>query len=199
MKAEKAIREYGFLNWLDSFVQPRSNIVKRHARVEEEESNEEDEECDAQGLDDEANIGYDESNYEEERGDEEESGAESGSESLGSIVYAPTQDSQQSQKLPTVEKNRKGHSKRSLKEKSSNVSLKKLKKGVQGSVKEALLEEMEFSVISKMNSRLNDRSKRKGEKEKENVKPDIEDVFCQTLALEQSNYLCSLDVLLSKK
>ena len=198
MKAEKAIREYGFLNWLDSFVQPRSNIVKRHARVEEEESNEEDEECDAQGLDDEANIGYDESNYEEERGDEEESGAESGSESLGSIVYAPTQDSQQSQKLPTVEKNRKGHSKRSLKEKSSNVSLKKLKKGVQGSVKEALLEKMEFSVISKMNSRLNDRSKRKGEK-KENVKPDIEDVFCQTLALEQSNYLCSLDVLLSKK
>ena len=129
----------------------------------------------------------------------ESGGAESGSESLGSIVYAPTQDSQQSQKLPTVEKNRKGHSKRSLKEKSSNVSLKKLKKGVQGSVKEALLEEMEFSVISKMNSRLNDRSKRKGEKEKENVKPDIEDVFCQTLALEQSNYLCSLDVLLSKK
>ena len=46
-------------------MQPRSNIVKRHARVEEEESNEEDEECDAQGLDDEANIGYDESNYEE--------------------------------------------------------------------------------------------------------------------------------------
>ena len=98
-------------------------------------------------------------------------------------MYAPTQDSQQSQKLPTVEKNRKGHSKRSLKEKSSNVSLKKLKKGVQGSVKEALLEEMEFSVISKMNSQLNDRSKRKGEK-KENVKPDIEDVFFQTLALE---------------
>ena len=51
--------------------------------------------------------------------------------------------------------------------------------------KDALLEEMEFSMLSKINSRMNERDKRqqnKGKVEKKEL--DSEDVFCQTLAFD---------------
>ena len=62
---------------------------------------------------------------------------------------------------------------------------KKGKAPIKGAAKDALLEEMEFSMLSKINSRMNERDKRqqnKGKAEKKEL--DSEDVFCQTLAFD---------------
>jgi hypothetical protein len=62
---------------------------------------------------------------------------------------------------------------------------KKGKKRIQGAAKDALLEEMEFSLISKMNSRMSERERRQQDKENNSKKElESEDVFCQALALD---------------
>lgn len=72
-----------------------------------------------------------------------------------------------------------------LPEREESFKPSKRKKQIQGAAKESLLEDMEFSLISKMNSRMSEREKRKQEKREDPKKGlDSEDVFCQALALD---------------
>ena len=62
---------------------------------------------------------------------------------------------------------------------------KKGKAPIKGAAKDALLEGMEFSMLSKINSQMNERDKRqqnKGKVEKKEL--DSEDVFCQAFVFD---------------
>ena len=64
-----------------------------------------------------------------------------------------------------------------LPEREESFKPSKRKKQIQGAAKESLLEDMEFSLMSKMNSRMSDREKRKQEKRKDPNKSSIAKMF----------------------
>ena len=64
-----------------------------------------------------------------------------------------------------------------LPEREESFKPSKRKKQIQGAAKESLLEDMEFSLMSKMNSRMSDREKRKQEKRKDPKKSSIAKMF----------------------
>ena len=70
-------------------------------------------------------------------------------------------------------------------EREESFKPSKRKKQIQGAAKESLLEGMEFSLMSKMNSQMSERERRKQEKREDPKKGlDSEDVFCQALDLD---------------
>jgi len=147
-KAENALSQYKFMNWMNGFIQPRDGRtnIKSINYINEETTNQEEVHEDFESLDEEDDLldDMDRKNPEQEE-----------------------------QRTPDSEKvSREGPPKP-----------KKIKKKVQGAAKDALLEEMEFSLISKINSRMSERGK--NEKEGNDKKePDNEDIFCQALALD---------------
>lgn len=191
-KAEKALHEYHFLNWLDNFLQPRNGRTNLKSKGNSQESTNED------GYD---NTGEIEGDSEEEDDNVDEDAAYDNDNDCdnGSDLeeqFQETEDEQESQgnTVPSVESIRdvpskeakSDNSKMKQKDPSTAPTAKKAKKRIQGAAKEALMEEMEFSLISKMNSTMNDRLKRKKEKEMAQPKIEIdnEDAFCQALALD---------------
>jgi len=76
------------------------------------------------------------------------------------------------------------------KDKNSQVdgpTKSKRKPQIQGAARETLLEEIEHSMLSKINLRMNEREKRRDIKNREKVEQkelDSEDVFCQALSLD---------------
>ena len=64
-----------------------------------------------------------------------------------------------------------------LPEREESFEPSRRKKKIQGAAKESLLEDMEFSLMSKMNSRMSEREKRKQEKPKDPKKGSIAKMF----------------------
>ena len=137
-KAEKALRTYEFLGWLDDFVQSREGR---------------------------SNLPMMEQDDEETNFDAEDVTIETAEDAI-----EESQSNSESIEIETTEKVKS----------SGKMAPKSLKKrpGIKGAAKENLLEEMEFSLISKINDRLS--GKRKAAENDD----DNEDIFCKSLALD---------------
>ena len=160
-KTEKALQQYRFMEWMSSVIQPRdgrTNIKK----VSDNKSNTNEPEKD-----------------ELEKDEDDEEGMSLDEEDTLDNWEQPNQSFFQRKEDEEVCVEDKSP------EPDGPSKSKKGKAPIKGAAKDALLEEMEFSMLSKINSRMNERDKRqqnKGKVEKKEL--DSEDVFCQTLAFD---------------
>ena len=141
-KAEKASQQYRFMEWMSSFIQPRdgrTNIKK----VSDNKNNTSDPEKDELEKDED---------HEEGMSLDEEGTLDNWEQSNQSF----------SQRKEDEEVCVEGKSP----EPDGPSKSKKRKAPIKGAAKDALLEEMEFSMLPKINSRMNERDKRQQNKGK---------------------------------
>ena len=172
---------YKFMHWMDRFIQPREGRTNIRSNVEKSNSNKEDD--DEEMIPDENKIEDCEEHFitqknsnqsresdEEDEEEEEEMGRQP-------INLEPPTEAQ------ITESQRKDSQRTEPKSSKS----KKQKKQIQGANKASLIEEMEFSLMSKMNTHISNRErKRKLSENEENQKKELssEDIFCQALAID---------------
>ena len=159
-KAEKALQQYRFMEWMSSFIQPRDG--RTNIKVSDNKNNT-------------SEPGKDE--LEKDKDDEEgmsldEEDTLDNWEQPNQLFSQRKEDEEVCVEDKSVEPD--GPSKS-----------KKGKAPIKGTAKDILLEEMEFSMLSRINSRMNECDKRqqnKGKVEKKEL--DSEYVFCQALAFD---------------
>lgn len=185
-KAERGLQMYKFMHWMDRFIQPREGRTNIRSNVEKSNSNEEDD--DEEMIPDENEIedceehfitqkSSNQSRESDEEDEEEEGEVEEGEMGRQPINLEPPTESQ------ITESQRKDSQRTEPKSSKS----KKQKKQIQGANKASLIEEMEFSLMSKMNTHISNRErKRKLSEKEENQKKELssEDIFCQALAMD---------------
>lgn len=154
-KTEKALDQYKFFNWMDGFIQPRDGRTNIKSTADTNDRTEKENEEPIMSQ----NREEDENDYQCDQppSQREERASDSDKE-------PPTEDP--------------------LPENEAPSKPKKGKKRIQGAAKDTLLEEMEFSLISKMNARMSEREKRQREGKNNKKELDSEDVFCQGLAMD---------------
>ena len=186
-KAEKAFKQYEFLIWLDEFVQLREGRSKLKVEVDknngktskiQEKLREDDErendlseqsEGESEQGDEDASMEYNELLMVEENQDKS---FEVEEQTLQ--VEPPKKKSFQKETQASVKKNINTPNLASKKE-------NKIKKSIQGTARETLLEELELSLISKISTRSREREKKNNNKKSQ---LDNEDAFCHALAMD---------------
>ena len=159
-KAEKALQQCRFMEWMSSFIQPRDG--RTNIKVSDNKNNT-------------SEPGKDE--LEKDKDDEE--GMSLDEEDTLDNWEQPNQSFSQRKEDEEVCVEDKSP------EPDGPSKSKNGKAPIKGAAKDTLLEEMEFSMLSKTNSRMNECDKRqqnKGKVEKKEL--DSEYVFCQALAFD---------------
>ena len=167
-KAEKALQQYQFMEWMSTFIQPRNGRTNLKRERIDTESTMETKETEEE-----------EDSLEKSENDDREMEK---SWDLSENDF----DSRVNQGIPLINLEKEAGSKDEDSQLCEPIKSKR-KPQIQGSAREKLLEEMEYSVLSKINLRMNEREKRKDIKNREKVEekePDSEEVFCQALSLD---------------
>lgn len=163
-KAEKALQQYQFMEWLSTFIQPRDGRTNlKRARIEREST------IDAKEIE------------EEEDGLDKNENDDRDIENSCDILEDDSDRVSQRTALINDEKEV------DTKDKDSQLdrpTKSKKKPRIQGAAKETLLEEMEYSILRKINLRMNEQEKRRKTDKVELKELDSEDVFCQALSLD---------------
>lgn len=165
-KAEKALQQYDFMVWLDSFVQAREGRNNLPARIEEPANN--------NSLDSEyVPVDEDYSNmYNSQANESDIVQDHQNTEVFDMHVSTPQQ--------PADNPEQNGGKLSSKSE--DEIRVNKKRTGVRGAARDALLDDLEFSLINKMNNHMDKREKRRVTKDHKS--DDNEEVFCKSLALD---------------